>query len=200
MLIEAVDRPADEPEADSGSPAGRLDAVAVRACLAGDTKAFDALVERHQRGIYRLCYRYVGNHHDANDLVQETFLKAFRALARFRGDSAFATWLHRIAVNTCLNHRVARKRTTEELSDSVADPDRGHGKALEDADQHKRVRAAVDRLPEKQRKTLLLKVYDEMTHEEVARTLGSSVGTVKANLFHAVANLRKILRRDESRG
>ncbi len=199
MLIEVVHRQPDEPDTASGSSVAQVDAVAVRACLAGDTQAFDGLVERHQRSIYRLCYRYAGNHHDANDLAQESFLKAYRALGRFRGDSAFATWLHRIAVNTCLNHKVAHKRQMEELSDSVAAPGGGHGKALEEADERRRVRAAVEHLPEKQRKTLLLKVYDEMTHEEVARTLGSSVGTVKANLFHAVANLRKILGRDGSR-
>src|SRR4051794_18543566 len=77
------------------------DREAILACQQGDRAAFDRLVERHQREIYRLCYRYVNNHEDASDLAQDAFLKAYRAIGRFRGDSAFSTWLYRIAVNTC---------------------------------------------------------------------------------------------------
>ena len=94
----------------------------VRACQAGDREAFDRLVERHQRDVYRLCYRYLGNHEDASDLAQETFLQAWRALGRFRGESGVSTWLYRIAVNACLNHRAARRPLTQGLQDRFADP------------------------------------------------------------------------------
>jgi RNA polymerase sigma-70 factor (ECF subfamily) len=150
-------------------------------------------MERYQRDVYRLCYRYVNDHHDANDMAQEVFLKAYRAIHGFRGESAFSTWLYRIAVNTCLNFRSSRKPEAEEVSDAL--PDRSPG-ALAEVEREERsqlVRDAVKRLPEKQRATLILKVYHDLSHEEVARILGSSVGTVKANLFHALANLRRLL-------
>jgi len=169
------------------------DAEDVRACQRGDREAFDRLVERYQRTVYRLCYRYVDNHEDANDLAQETFLRAYRSIGRFRGDSAFSTWLYRIAVNTCLNFRSARRPSAALLSDTLADRGEGAQAAVERQDEARRVRAAVARLPERQRATLVLKVYQELTHEEVAAILGSSVGTVKANLFHALRNLRKLL-------
>jgi RNA polymerase sigma-70 factor, ECF subfamily len=169
------------------------DRQAILACQRGEREAFDRLVERYQRDVYRLCFRYVNNHHDASDMAQEVFLKAYRALAKFRGDSSFSTWLYRIAVNTCLNFRAARKAPAEELSEHVADGRMPVVERLERDERSQRVRKAVARLPEKQRATLILKVYQDLTHEEVARILGSSVGTVKANLFHALANLRKTL-------
>jgi RNA polymerase sigma-70 factor (ECF subfamily) len=169
------------------------DRDAVEACQRGEREAFDGLVERYQRDVYRLCFRYVNDPQDANDIAQEVFLKAYRAIGRFRGDSAFSTWLYRIAVNTCLNFRSSRRPQAEELKDSLPD---GHAPVLDtmvEDERARRVREAVTRLPEKQRATLILKVYHDLTHEEVAAVVGSSVGTVKANLFHALGNLRKML-------
>src|SRR5262249_38133163 len=167
--------------------------AAVEAARHGDREAFDGLVERYQRDVYRLCYRYVNNHHDASDLAQEVFLKAYRAIGRFRGDSAFSTWIYRIAVNACLNFRAARKPPSEPLDRDVADGAGGADARIERDELARQVREAVSRLPEKQRATLILKVYQDLTHEEVAGILGSTVGTVKANLFHALANLRKAM-------
>ena len=164
---------------------------AIAACQRGEREAFDALVARYQRPIYRLCYRYVNDHEDANDLAQEVFLKAWRAIGRFRGDSAFSTWLYRIAVNACLNFRALRRPKSSELDTALVDPRPGAEWQVAREDDATRVRAAVSRLPEKQRATLILKLFHELTHEEVAGILGSSVGTVKANLFHALANLRR---------
>jgi RNA polymerase sigma-70 factor (ECF subfamily) len=169
------------------------DREAVEACQRGEREAFDALVQRYQRDIYRLCYRYVNDPQDANDMAQEVFLKAYKAVGRFRGDSSFSTWLYRIAVNTCLNFRSGRRPEGEELSDALPDRRAGALAVLEEEERAERVRAAVARLPEKQRATLILKIYHELTHEEVAGIVGSSVGTVKANLFHALGNLRKML-------
>jgi RNA polymerase sigma-70 factor, ECF subfamily len=169
------------------------DRQAIAACQNGEREAFDRLVERYQRDVYRLCYRYVNNHADASDMAQEVFLRAYRAIGKFRGDSAFSTWLYRIAVNTCLNFRSLRRPQTQGLDESL--PARGPGalERLEREERSRRVRQAVSRLPERQRATLILKVYQELTHEEVARILGSSVGTVKANLFHALVNLRNLV-------
>ena len=183
----------DEPARVSRFRPREEDRAAIEACQRGEREAFDPLVERYQRDVYRLCYRYVNNHHDASDLAQDVFLKAYRAIGRFRGDSAFSTWLYRIAVNTCLNFRAARKAASEELKDDVADARRRVDDRMEDDELSQRVREAVSRLPEKQRATLILKIYNDLTHEEVAQVLGSTVGTVKANLFHALGNLRKAM-------
>src|SRR6266581_9787796 len=85
---------------------GEADLVA--ACLAGRPGAFDLIVERHRRSVYQLCYRFVGNHEDASDLLQDVFLRAFRGLRTFRGQSSLATWLYRIGVNVCLNRLKAK--------------------------------------------------------------------------------------------
>lgn len=165
----------------------------IEACQRGEREAFDALVLRYQRKIYGLCYRYVNNHEDANDLTQEVFVRAWRAIGRFRGQSAFSTWLYRIGVNACLNFRAKRRLETQELPEALPDSRMGVDRRLEEDDRARKVRAAVERLPEKQRATLILKVYQDLTHKEVAEVLGSTVGTVKANLFHALGNLKKLV-------
>jgi RNA polymerase sigma-70 factor (ECF subfamily) len=175
------------------------DHEAIEACRRGEREAFDRLVERYQRDVYRLCYRFVNNHEDANDLAQEAFIKAYRALDRFRGQSAFSTWLYRIAVNTCLNFRAARKPPADELPEALADGRARADEGLLSEERARGVREAIKKLPEKQRATLILKTYHDLSHEEVARVLGSTVGTVKANLFHALGNLKRILA-GEARG
>jgi len=169
------------------------DREAIEACQRGDREAFDRLVQRYQRDVYRLCYRYLNNHEDADDVAQEVFLRAYRAIGRFRGESAFSTWLYRIAVNACLNFRAARKPASAEFPEGIVDPRPGAQSTVERDERSRRVRDAVSRLPEKQRATVILKVYHDLTHEEVAGILGSTVGTVKANLFHALGNLKKTL-------
>jgi RNA polymerase sigma-70 factor (ECF subfamily) len=186
-LASSIARPDD---AAAGREAER---ALVSACQRGEREAFDRLVERYQREIYRLCYRYVNNHEDANDLAQEAFLRAWRAIGRFRGDSSFSTWLYRIAVNACLNHRALRRLPLQELPEALPDPALRADAGVVSADESRRVRQAVGQLPERQRATLILKVYHELTHEEVAQILGSTVGTVKSNLFHALGNLRRLL-------
>ena len=167
----------------------------VEACLRGQTAAFDVIVERHRRSVYLLCYRFVSNHEDASDLSQDVFLRAYRGLRSFRGQSSLATWLYRIGVNVCLNRVSAKKPLSESIEerqfvDETAEsaPDR----LLKD-ERGARVRAAIAQLPRKQRATLVLRMYHEMSHQEIADVLGSSVGAVKANFFHALGNLKKML-------
>ena len=168
----------------------------VAGVVGGHRGAFDVLVERHQRQVYRTCYRLVGNHEDAADVTQDAFLRAFRALPRFRRDASFSTWLHRIAVNAALNHfhaRGARFESLEAVGD-VRDPRGIAADAIVERRQRARaLRSALARLPKRQRMTLVLRVYGELSHEEIARALGRSVGTVKANLFFALRNLRAVL-------
>ena len=172
------------------------DRTLVDLCLAGRRAAFDVVVERHRRQVYQLCFRYIGNHEDAADLAQDAFIRAFKGLKGFKGESSLSTWLYRIAVNVCLN-RLALKAPKgqplepAELVDLRAErPDA----ALLRDERAAEVRAAIRQLPPKQRATLILRIYHELPHEEIAGILGSSVGAAKANLFHALANLKKLLR------
>jgi RNA polymerase sigma-70 factor (ECF subfamily) len=176
------------------------DAALVTACLAGDRQAFDRIVERHQRSVYRVCYRFLGNHEDASDAAQETFVRAFRSLASFRGGSSLSTWLYRIAVNASLSRRGARRALEpidpERHVDSGAESPE---QSLSRDEQRARVRAAISRLPARQRAALILRTYHDLTHEQIAKVMGGSVGTSKANVFHALRNLKALLGGTESR-
>jgi RNA polymerase sigma-70 factor (ECF subfamily) len=198
MTLESVITPIEMlAAADLGKAHSRSEAdderELVDAARQGDTRAFDLLVERHQRAIYRLCYRLAQNADDAADLTQDALLRAFRSIRSFRGESAFGTWLYRIALNTCRSFRSSRRPIHEELTErsAVSVPD--VTLRLEQDERARKVRDAVARLPEKQKATLVLKIYHEMTHEQIAEVLGTSVGTAKANLFHALAGLRRML-------
>lgn len=170
------------------------DAELVEACLAGRRDAFDTIVERHRRQIYQLCFRFVDNHEDASDLAQDVFVRAYRGLHRFKGRASLATWLYRIGVNVCLN-RVTAKRivtgpiTARRLMSTAESP----VDLVLREERAERVRAAIARLPWKQRATLILRMYHELPHDQIASVLGSSVGAVKANFFHALNNLKKSL-------
>jgi RNA polymerase sigma-70 factor, ECF subfamily len=167
----------------------------VAACLESRPGAFDLIVERHRRSIYQLCYRFVGRHEDASDLSQDVFLRAYRGLRTFRGQSSLGTWLYRIGINVCLN-RVAVQVPRTEAIDAREHVDTTAESPVERVlrdERAVRVRAAVAQLPPKQRATLILRIYHEMSHQEIADIVGSSVGAVKANVFHALRNLKKIL-------
>ena len=175
--------------------AGRDEAGLVAACLEGQGEAFEIIVERHRRGVYQLCYRFVGNHEDASDLSQDVFLRAFRGLRSFRGQSSMATWLYRIGVNVCLNRVSGKAPANEAIGEREFEDDRRPSvtQAIVADERRARVRAAIATLPRKQRATVILRVYHEMSHQEIADVLGSSVGAVKANFFHALANLKRSL-------
>lgn len=171
------------------------DLALVHACRSGRREAFDELVVRHQQAIYRLCFRFVGNHEDASDLTQDVFVRAYRGLAGFKADAAFSTWLYRIGVNVCLNRLSTNTPASVELEperhiDEVSAPPDAETARGERAQI---VRRAIAALPRKQRATLILRVYHDLSHEQIARALGNSVGTVKANVFHALRNLRRLL-------
>jgi RNA polymerase sigma-70 factor, ECF subfamily len=170
----------------------------IEACVAGRAGAFDLVVERHRRTVYQLCWRFVGNHEDASDLSQDIFLRAYKGLRSFRGQSSLATWLYRIGVNVCLS-RVSAKAPVEKMTEPIGDRQyldtrsQSAPERLLQEERRGRVRAAIAELPRKQRATLILRMYHEMSHQEIADVLGSSVGAVKANFFHALGNLKKQL-------
>lgn len=178
-------------------PLAELDDVElVSAAAEGNREAFDVIVERHRRAVYQVCYRFMNNHEDASDLAQDAFVRAWKGMKNFKGQAQLSTWLYRIAVNVCLNRKSLKTTATEPIETT---------ERLEDARvegaQHKMlreeravaVRNAIASLPEKQRATLIMRTYHDMSHQEIADTLGSSVGAVKANFFHALNNLKKIL-------
>jgi RNA polymerase sigma-70 factor (ECF subfamily) len=179
----------------AGGLADLDDAGLVSACLSGDTGAFDVIVERHRRAVYRLCYRFVPRHEDASDLSQEVFLRAFRALKGFRGQSSLGTWLHRIGVNVCLNRVGVKTPALESIDEHRAIETAGESPAdrMLHEERAARMRALVARLPSKQRAALILRVYQDMSHQEIASALGISVGAVKANVFHALKSLKRLI-------
>src|SRR5436190_1004473 len=200
MLTRALSWTAEEPGCKV-TVANQTDAELVRACLDGRREAFDVIVERHQRHVYQLCYRFVGNHEDASDLAQDVFIRAYRGLKNFKGEASLSTWLYRIGVNVCLNKVGAKTPKPEALDpllaasdERIASSSESAAEALLRGERAGQVRAAIARLPKKQRATLILRVYHELPHEQIAGILGSSVGAVKANFFHALNNLKKLMR------
>jgi len=182
------------------SVATPTDADLVEASRAGDRGAFDAIVVRHGRHVYQLCYRFVGNHEDASDLAQDVFVRAYRGLHRFKGQASLGTWLYRIAVNVSLNKVGAKEPRPvsfdprlHAFDERAISSEESASEALLREERAVQVRAAIAKLPKKQRATLILRVYHELPHDQIAGILGSSVGAVKANFFHALHNLKKLL-------
>ncbi len=163
------------------------DAQLVVLAAAGGREAFDEIVVRHRRSVYQVCYRFVNNHEDASDLAQEVFVRAWRGLGQFKGQSALSTWLNKVSLKSL---------STEALDagDRIEDTRTERpGAGLDRRERARAVRRAIQALPKKQRATLILRTYHELSHQQIADILGNSVGTVKANLFHALGNLRRIL-------
>src|SRR5215217_4495886 len=152
------------------SPESRLDnldeAGLVAACRQGTAGAFDVLVERHRRPVYQLCYRFVGNHEDASDLSQEVFLRAYRGLKNFRGQSSVATWLYRIGVNVCLTRVSSKTIASEPIAErEFVDIDtESPSEGVLRRERGAKVRAAIAQLPPKQRAALILRTYHDMSH------------------------------------
>jgi RNA polymerase sigma-70 factor (ECF subfamily) len=160
----------------------------------GDPAAFEELVRNHQHMVHSLTYRMTGSLADAEDLAQETFIRAYGQIGSFRGASKFSTWLYRIAVNTCLNWRQSEARrfqlqahVAEELSARQA------GGENSSADGSNEVQGALLKLPAKQRAAVVLTIYDGLNHAEAARVLGCSETTVSWRVFAAKRKLKRLL-------
>jgi RNA polymerase sigma-70 factor (ECF subfamily) len=171
----------------------------------GDKAAFDVLVRKYQHKIVKLITRYVHDGTQALDVAQEAFIKAYRALPGFRGDSAFYTWLYRIAINTAKNHLVAEGRRPLDHGVDLQDPDQYEMQArLRDNDTPERllltdeiqrtVEAAIDELPEDLRSAIVLRELEGMSYEQIAETMSCPVGTVRSRIFRAREAIDKKLR------
>lgn len=182
------------------APDGRpSDGELIHAVQAGDTGAFDELMKRYAASIYRLTYSLVRNHADADDMVQETFIRAFRAIRRFDERFQFYTWLRKIAVNLCFNHlKRARRVATQPLpladGDSAAADIPDPRADAEGSSLRRDLDAALFKLPADQRTIFLLRVKEELSYNEIAETLGIPVGTVMSRLNRAREKLRVLLK------
>ena len=171
------------------------DSVLVQRAKAGDQGAYGELVTRYRARIFSVLLRLTRSHGDAENLCQEAFLKAYLSLDSFEERSRFSTWLYRIAMNIGINHAERHKRIVPwdaDVHENMLQAESVEGE-LEQRDELERLRAAIDRLPPRQRTTVLLRDYQGLTFAEVAEALDCPVGTAKANHFHAIRNLRKHL-------
>jgi len=169
------------------------DAALVAQFLAGDRDAFDALVRRHQAAVRSLVLRYVKTDADAKDITQVAFVRAFEKLSEFRGQAAFRTWLFRIAINLALNHIRGAPADLAPIGDLGAFTKSLQTSQLVAAEVWRKVSARLDDLPPKQRLALELRIFHDLSFEEVADVGGFSVESAKANFHHAVKRLRGLL-------
>ena len=184
-------------EAIEAAPPLITDDELVAAAVGGQGQAFGTLVERYDRAVYHLAYRTLHDSEEAKDATQEAFFKAFRALRTFRPGAKFSTWILTIAYHACCDRLARRKRFSGDELPDRADPAAGPQEQAESADQARRLRAAIDALPEKYRTVITLFHLQNKQYEEIAQVLDLPMGTVKTHLFRAKDLLRKALEEDE---
>ena len=187
----------------SGGP--DADRLLVERVQRGDKAAFDLLVRKYQHKIVKLITRYVHDGSEALDVAQEAFIKAYRAIHGFRGDSAFYTWLYRIAINTAKNHLMAEGRRPLDHGVDLQDPDQYDMQArLRDMDTPERlllteeiqktVEQTIEELPEDLRTAIVLREIEGMSYEQIAEAMSCPVGTVRSRIFRAREAIDKRLR------
>jgi RNA polymerase sigma-70 factor (ECF subfamily) len=181
----------------------QTDAAAVALARDGDSEAFRALVERHGRAVYRLAHRMTGTSQDAEDVVQETFLKAYRQLSRFESRANFSTWLHRIAVNCSID--LIRARPHREAGHDAADleqfgtdasQDAGHAspeRLMLSSEVQERVNTAMSALSQMERAAFVLRHFEGRSIDEISQSLGLKTNATKHSIFRAVKKMRVAL-------
>jgi RNA polymerase sigma factor (sigma-70 family) len=182
------------------------DAVLVRSSQEGDLRAFDELVRRYQQRVYATVYHMTSNHEDADDLTQESFIKAFKALKRFKGDSSFYTWVYRIAVNRTINFLKQRNRRSFHMSlndmDMQVEKDADLLMFISDKtplrdirlnELQEKLNEALMKLSETHRLTVTLHDIQGMSHEEIGKIMDCNTGTVRSRLFYARQQLQAYL-------
>ena len=169
----------------------------------GDTDAFRVLVDRHSRSLFRLAFRMTGNQQDAEDVVQESFLRAYKQIGKFDERASFGTWLYRIAMNCSLDLVRARKRRNEQLAPadseldepvlSLPSPDPDPSRLALSGEVRDRVEGAMNQLSPSERTAFVLRHFEGMCIEDVSRVLGCQPGAAKHSVFRAVQKLRRTL-------
>jgi RNA polymerase sigma factor (sigma-70 family) len=195
--------PAERKDSELSAPTEEMELV--RRARSGDLRAYDELVKRYQERIYATIYHMTSNHEDANDLAQDSFIKAFQALKSFKGGSTFYTWLYRIAVNKTINFLKQRKnRTHMSLNDldfnAEHDPDlmalisdNTPRRAAGLTELQEKLNAALLKLSEPHRLVVVLHDVQGQSHEEIAKVMDCNIGTVRSRLFYARQQLQSYL-------
>jgi RNA polymerase sigma-70 factor (ECF subfamily) len=202
-----ADRPTDLTGADKPRLTNRMpqtDAATVALARGGDSEAFRVLVERHSRAVYRIAHRMTGNPSDAEDVVQETFLKAYRQLGRFESRANFSTWLHRIAVNCSID--LIRSRPHREAGHDTADLEEMGGAEVLENTGHKtperlmlstevqdRIASAMSALSARERAAFVLRHFEGHSIDDISRSLGLKSNATKHSIFRAVRKMRAAL-------
>jgi RNA polymerase sigma-70 factor (ECF subfamily) len=183
------------------------DVELIKAFQAGKKAAFDELVLSHKDKVFNLCYWFVGDYPDANDLAQDVFFKAFKALKNFRFESTFSTWIYRIAVNTCKNrlksfqYRLKKKfvhfNHTEVMSNSgveIADESNSPEIEFEKKERMRLIKAAISSLPPNKKVVVVLRDIEGLSYEKISTITKFNIGTVKSKLARARQDLREMLK------
>lgn len=166
------------------------DAACVRRLQRGDINAFEILVRRHEKAIFNLAYRMLGDYDDAAEISQEVFLSAYRAIGQFRGEANFSTWLYRIALNHAITRRKSMNSRQKRLvpldgSEIIDEAQVGPSETLEKKERRERVQSALNELEPEDASVILLRDLQDISYEDVARMLEIPVGTVKSRLHRA---------------
>lgn len=174
-------------------------------CQQGDQEALRAIFEQYQKKVYRIAYGVVREREDAHDVVQEVFIKLFRSIKNFRGKSQFYTYLYRMAMNTALDHVRKMKKTRATSLDEEGSPQPAD--EIEDRPEHnlyrkeleEKLKEALDKLPADQKATLIFREIEELSYQEIAETMGCSIGTVMSRLHYGRKKLQELLKDDLKR-
>ncbi len=173
------------------------DEVLARRAASDDMEAFEELVNRHRAAVYRLARTVTGNHHDADDAAQETFLRVFRSLGSYDPNRPFRPWLKRITYNTSLNvlrsSKVRSRETATESLPELADPSPGPGSSIQSGQTVKKIDEALHNMPGELRTTLLLRAVDGMSYKEIAAATEVRIGTVMSRLSRARERVHEVL-------
>jgi len=187
----------------------REDTVLIRAIQTGDMAAFDELVLKHKDRLFNLVYWFLGDYQDANDCAQETFMKAFKSINRFRFESAFSTWLYRIAINTCKNrikssaYRWKKKTVSLEISNGskngnpcseIVNGSPTPAMALEKKERMMWIQKAINSLPEEQNQVVVLRDIQGLSYQDISDITGLNLGTVKSRLARGRLELKNKLK------
>ena len=176
----------------------RSDIELVQAVKSGERKAFSELVIRHQRSLLRLTLRFTREQALAEDIVQESFIKAYQKIELFEGRASFKSWLYQIAMNTAKNRFRERGLDLINIEDTQLGVDPGAEQGLLKVDLQKTIREEIERLPEKQRIALTLRIFEDMSFKEIAEIMKCPYDTAKANYRHALLKLRERLEENQS--
>jgi RNA polymerase sigma factor (sigma-70 family) len=180
--------------------APKTDAELIDEFRKGNVEGFNELVRRYQEKVYWIARRIVVTHDDADDVVQDVFIRVYKSLGNFRSESGFYTWLYRIAMNVSLNAKRAKRIKDFVQFDDTIDQEREgneHADATILRNEYQQIlERAIERLPTKQKMVFMMRYHDEMPYEEMAMLLDKSVGGLKANYFHALKKVQEFVRKE----